>query len=49
TLRRRKLAGKNRNFNFRCYVAVVPLFRIGEGTSRIQEGAGEASPIFNIT
>ncbi|EGZ76901.1 hypothetical protein NEUTE2DRAFT_49086, partial [Neurospora tetrasperma FGSC 2509] len=41
--KRRNLAGKNGNFNVRCHAAVVPLFWVGEGTSRIQEGAGRLS------
>ncbi|KAL0468125.1 hypothetical protein QR685DRAFT_446454, partial [Neurospora intermedia] len=42
-IKRRSFAGKNGTFNVRCHVAVVPLFFVGEGTCRIQEGAGRLS------
>ncbi|KHE78683.1 hypothetical protein GE21DRAFT_1222748, partial [Neurospora crassa] len=37
------LVGKNGNFHIRCHPAVVPLFFVGEGTCRIQQGAGRLS------
>ncbi|KAK3498110.1 hypothetical protein B0T13DRAFT_398735 [Neurospora crassa] len=37
------LAGKNGNFNIKCYVTAVPLFFVEEGTCRIRQGAGRLS------
>ncbi|KHE79245.1 hypothetical protein GE21DRAFT_1221381, partial [Neurospora crassa] len=44
-LKRRNFAGKNGIFNIRYHSAVVPLFRVGQGTCREWGGCGEGFPM----
>ncbi|KAL0470378.1 hypothetical protein QR685DRAFT_440876, partial [Neurospora intermedia] len=44
TLKRRNVAGENGNFIVRCYLAVAPLFWVGQGTYREWGGCGKGSP-----